>query len=48
MARRSLAPRSPDAVALPAFDQYVLAAARDVEHLVTADHRPDVFRKING
>jgi hypothetical protein len=33
---------------LPAFDQYVLAAARDIEHLVPADHRPDVFRKING
>jgi hypothetical protein len=33
---------------LPAFDQYVLAAARDIEHLVPADRRPDVFRKING
>ena len=33
---------------LPAFDQYVLAAARDIEHLVPADHRDEVFRKING
>jgi hypothetical protein len=33
---------------LPAFDQYVLAAARDIEHLVPEKHRPDVFRKING
>jgi hypothetical protein len=33
---------------LPAFDQYVLAAARDIEHLVPAGHRDEVFRKING
>jgi hypothetical protein len=33
---------------LPIFDQYVLAAARDIEHLVPAGHRDQVFRKING
>ena len=33
---------------LPAFDQYVLAASRDIEHLVPAGHRDQVFRKING
>jgi len=33
---------------LPAFDQYVLAAARDIEHLVPAGHRDEVFRTING
>jgi hypothetical protein len=33
---------------LPIFDQYVLAAARDIEHLVPAGHRDEVFRKING
>ena len=33
---------------LPAFDQYVLAASRDIEHLVPAGHREQVFRKING
>ncbi len=33
---------------LPAFDQYVLAAARDIEHLVPAAHRKGVFRTING
>jgi hypothetical protein len=33
---------------LPAFDQYVLAAARDLDQLVPPKHRPDVFRKING
>jgi DNA glycosylase AlkZ-like len=33
---------------LPAFDQYVLAASREIEHLVPEEHRPDVFRKING
>jgi hypothetical protein len=29
---------------LPAFDQYVLAVARDVEPLVPPEHRKDVFR----
>lgn len=33
---------------LPAFDQYVLAVARDIEALVPAPHGKDVFRTING
>jgi winged helix DNA-binding protein len=41
-------PENRDVRLLPAFDQYVLAAARDIEHLVPAAHRGDVFRRING
>lgn len=33
---------------LPAFDQYVVAAARDIDALVPTDHRKDVYRTING
>lgn len=42
----SLRRQKPNAEArlLPAFDQYVLAAARDIEALVPPAHRTDVFR----
>jgi hypothetical protein len=33
---------------LPAFDQYVLATARDIDALVHPGHRHEVFRTING
>ena len=60
MARQSLTPRSAADVAdivrrsigihspRTIFDQYVLATARDIEHLVPAEHCDDVFRTING